>query len=226
MGFIIKNELLFLLQTIFVSGAVLGALALGKEALVAAISILFVLANLFVVKQITLFGFDVTSADVYIIGAVLGFNLLQEYFGKKIAQKTIWISFFISFVVVVLSQMHLWYMPNPYDVTQGSFIKILGFLPRIVAASFIAHIGAQYFRLFFYAWLKKISNNRYLLLRNIASMISEQALDTVLFGFIGLYGIVHRITDVFIISFLIKVATILLTTPAIVLSKKIVKRRS
>lgn len=217
------NELLFFLQTIFVAGIILASLALGKEALVASISLLFVLANLFVTKQITLFGFHVTSADVYIIGAVLGFNLLHEYFGKAIAQKTIWISFFVSTIVLVLSQMHLRYLPNAYDITQGSFRMILGFLPRIVLASFVAHVGAQYLRLFLYAKLKQICEAKYFLGRNFFVTVIEQGVDTVIFGFVGLYGIVHAVTDVFIVSFTIKLLAIVCTTPWILLSRKIFK---
>ena len=219
-----KNEILFFLQTIVVTSSVLLALVLGKEALVAAITFLFVLANLFVVKQITLFGFNVTSTDVYVIGAVLGFNLLQEYFGKEIAKKTIWISFFVSFLCVVMAQLHLKYVPNVYDVTQGAFSQVLGFLPRIVAASFIAHIGSQYLRLFLYEFLKKLFNSRYFVSRHLFTTIVEQGLDTFLFGFIGLYGVVHTITDIFIISFIIKIITIFCTTPSVMLSKWILRR--
>ncbi|MBU1008332.1 queuosine precursor transporter [Candidatus Dependentiae bacterium] len=218
------NELLFFLQAILVAGIVLGALVLGEEALVACISLLFVLANLFVTKQIMLFGFYVTSADVYIIGAVLGFNLLQEYFGREIARKAIWISFFISLVVLVLSQIHLSYLPNMYDTTQDSFVTIMGLLPRIVCASLVAHVGAQYVRLFFYGVLKRVCEDRYFLARNLVVTVTEQLVDTVIFGFVGLYGVVHAVTDVFVVSFTIKVVVIFCAVPWVLLAKKLVKR--
>ena len=221
-----QNEIIFFLQTVAVAGSVLVSLALGREALVACISLLFVLANLFVVKQVTLFGFDVMAADTYIIGAVLGFNLLQEFFGAQIAKKTIWISFFISFVFVIMSQIHLLYLPNAYDVTQSLFTGILGFLPRIVLASFIAHIISQYLRLWLYGFFKRLSANKYLVGRNILVTVIEQAVDTILFAFIGLYGVVHSITDMFILSFIIKIITILCITPWVVFSRSIMGRRA
>lgn len=217
------NELLFFLQIMTVAGFVLGALALGREALVAVISLLFVLANIFVVKQMTLFGFNVTSADVYIVGAVLGFNLLQEYFGKAITKKTIWISFFISFFSALMAQIHLWYFPNIYDLTQVAFVTVLGCLPRIVFASLVAHVLAQYVQAFMYSLLKKKFKERYFLVRNFGSIIVGQVFDTFLFGIIGLYGIVHTLTDVFIVSLCIKIITILLVVPWVLFSKKIVK---
>lgn len=214
---VVKNEILFLLQTVFIAGSVLGALALGKEALVALISAIFLVANLFVIKQITLFGFDVTATDVYIIGAVLAFNLLQEFYGKRIAKKTIWISFFISLIFVILSKVHLLYVPNSHDFVHGSFEKILCFLPRIVFASFVAHVFSQYVRLFLYGRLQKLAGGRFLVSRNIVITVVEQLLDTVIFGFIGLYGVVHALTNVFLISFLVKMITIICTVPWLLL---------
>jgi hypothetical protein len=227
-----QNEIIFFLQTIAVAASVLGALALGREALVACISFLFVLANLFVVKQVSLFGFDVMAADTYIIGAVLGFNLLQEFFGVQIAKKTIWVSFFISFIFVIMSQIHLWYAPNIYDSTQHLYAGILGFLPRIVLASFVAHIVSQYVRLWLYDVFKRtvggfnpLSANKYLVGRNLVVTAIEQSVDTLLFGFIGLYGVIHSIAEMFILSFTVKILTILCITPWVVLAKRIVGRR-
>ena len=51
--FITSNELMFLFHIALMSLSTLAALRMGKEALVAFISLQAVLANLFVVKQIT-----------------------------------------------------------------------------------------------------------------------------------------------------------------------------
>lgn len=218
-----KNELLFFSQTILIAVSMLGALALGKEALIASISFLFVLANLFVVKQIALFGFNVTSADIYIIGAVLGSNLLQEFFGARIAKKAIWIGFFISFLFISMSHMHLWYQPNAYDFAQGSYVSVLGLMPRIVGASFIAYFASQYLRFFLYGTLQKWYGTSFLVGRNIVVTVVEQALDTVVFGFIGLYGVVHSLTDIFLLSFTIKVITILCMAPWLAFVRRFMK---
>ena len=87
------NELLFVIYSGIVSAAALLSLYIGKEALVAYISVLAVLANVFVLKQITFFSWHATASDVLVIGSVLGLNLLQEYFGKEAAKIAIWASF-------------------------------------------------------------------------------------------------------------------------------------
>ena len=52
-----SNEILFLVHMLLVATFVVGALRLGKEALVGVIGLLAVVANLFVIKQISNVGF-------------------------------------------------------------------------------------------------------------------------------------------------------------------------
>ncbi len=102
-----QNEILFLLQNLSICFSLIIAFFIGKKTIIATISLFFVIANLFVVKQITLFGLEVTAADSYIVGAVLGFNLLQENWGKKSARNMIFIGFFVSIVFLIMSRFHL-----------------------------------------------------------------------------------------------------------------------
>ena len=88
------NELIFIFHCLIIASSSLFALFLGSYGLVAFICIQCILANLFVIKQITLFGYTATCSDAFTVGATLGLNLLQEYFGKNITKKTIWINFF------------------------------------------------------------------------------------------------------------------------------------
>src|SRR6185295_1974808 len=101
------NELLFLFHCITVAIFSLISLWLGPSALVAFICAQCILANLFVIKQTTLLGLTATCADAFTVGATLGLNLLQEYFGKEIAKKTIWINFFLLIFYAIISQIHL-----------------------------------------------------------------------------------------------------------------------
>lgn len=91
------NELFLLIHTLIISIAALIALKLGKHCLIAFIAAQSILANLFVVKQITLFGFNGTASDAFMIGSIFGLHLLQEYYGTKEAQNSVKISFFCLF---------------------------------------------------------------------------------------------------------------------------------
>lgn len=207
------NELLFLLQTLLIIGFAIGALKLGRGALTAWVAVLALIANLFVIKQITLAGFHVTASDSFMIGSVLGLNFLQEYFGKEDARKATWITFFFLLFFAVVSQIHLLYEPSPYDTTQSSFQTILSVSPRLFIASMTVFFIVQQLDVAFFAFLKDRFPQRSFASRTTASLVLSQFLDTLLFSFAGLYGIVGSIVDIIFVSFCVKLAAIFLISP-------------
>lgn len=215
------NELIFALHTVIIAAFALGSLALGRSALVAFVCTQCILANLFVVKQITLFGLTATCADAFTVGATIGLNLLQEYFGKEITKKTIWINFFLLVFYAVVSQIHLIYIPHSADIMHLHFMPLLNLMPRIVVASFSVYLVSQMADYYLYGILKKAFHDKYIVIRNYASIAFCQLLDTVLFSFLGLYGIIDNIWEVIIISYLIKLGSIIIATPFVGFSRRI-----
>jgi uncharacterized integral membrane protein (TIGR00697 family) len=215
------NELIFIIHTIIIALFSLGSLALGQGALIAFVCSCCILANLFVVKQITLFGLTATCADAFTVGATIGLNLLQEYFGKTIAKKTIWINFFLLIFYAIVSQIHLVYIPHAADTMHLHFMPLLSLMPRIVIASFSVYLIAQMADYYLYGFLKKTFHEKYIVFRNYASIALCQLLDTILFSFLGLYGIIDNIWEVIIISYAIKIISIIIATPFIGFSRKI-----
>lgn len=204
-----------------IAGFALASLAFGSYALVAYVCIQCILANLFVVKQITLFGLTATCADAFTVGATIGLNLLQEYFGKDVAKKTIWINFFLLIFYAIVSQIHLFYIPDTGDFAQQHFIPLLTLMPRIVVASFSVYLFSQTADYYLYGILKKTFQNKYIVARNYASIAFCQLLDTVLFSYLGLYGIIDNIGEVIVISYLVKLVSIIIATPFVGFSRKI-----
>ena len=212
------NELYFFFHILVIVTFTLGALKLGKEALITSFGVQALLGNLFVTKQMLCFGLNVTCSDVYTVGALFSLNLIQEYFGKALAKKTIWISSFILFFFIVMSQIHIHYLPSAHDTTQKAFHAILSFAPRIMLASFFVAFICQKFDVEIYSFFKK----RQILLRfGSASLISQLA-DTILFSFLGLYGLVHSLFDIIIMSYLIKVIVIFCMAPFTILVRKVI----
>lgn len=218
------NEIYFLLHTLVIIGFLLFSLFLGKKALISLICIQVVLANLFVVKQMNLFGLSVTCADVYIVGVMLGLNLLQEYFGSKVVKKTIYINVLCSIFYLIMSSFHLFYIPNSFDITHVLFKGILRFIPRIVLASLFTIIITQFLEMKLYGFLKKTFVSRFLIIRNLFVLSFVQLIDTVMFSLLGLYGTVGNIFDVIVMSFTVKIIVILFAVPFIGLTKKIMKK--
>jgi uncharacterized integral membrane protein (TIGR00697 family) len=96
-------------------------------------------------------------------------------------------------------------------------------MPRIMIASISVYLFSQLLDYILYGALKKMCQERYLVLRNYASIAFCQLVDTVLFSFLGLYGIVHNIWDVIIISYSVKLGAIVIATPFVILSRFIFK---
>lgn len=198
------NEILFFIHIFLVLGLVLGAIRMGKNVLISLIVLQAVFANLFVVKQISLFGFSVTCSDVFSIGGILGLNLLQEYYGRQEANTALKASFLGLLFFMLMSKVHLLYAPLAADVTQEAFCQILSHTVRISCASMGVYFIVQKLDLRLFGFLQSLFGRTYLPFRVGVSLVLTQFLDTVLFSFFGLYGIVVSLFDVIAVSFLIK----------------------
>jgi uncharacterized integral membrane protein (TIGR00697 family) len=217
------NEVLFFIHVFLVAAFILGSVRLGQNGLLALIVLQAVLANLFVVKQMNLFGFTVTCSDMFAVGGILGLNLLQEHFGKEAAVRAVKISFLSMIFFLLMAQIHLWYAPSLQDTTDGAFLVILSATPRIVIASVTVYFLVQQIDVMLFGWLKKVCSQTRLVFRVGLSLVLTQWIDTVLFSFLGLYGLVAHIWDVIVMSFMIKCLIILCSAPLVSLSKRWVR---
>jgi len=200
------NEWLFFAHIILILAFLAVAVRLGRSALMVYISLSAVFANLFVVKQMTLFGLEVTCSDAFAIGGIIGLNILQDLFGREAARISIRISMLALIFFVAMSQIHLFYNPNVHDVTQTAYSSILGQTPRIVFSSLIVYYTVQRLDVVFFAFLKRFVSN--LGTRLLISLLVNQALDTILFSLLGLYGLVASLFDIMIVSYAVKCVVI------------------
>lgn len=219
------NEILFFLHVFILIVFLLIATKISKEALIVFICLQTILANLFVTKQMELFSFTVTCSDVYVVSAIFGLNLLQEYFGRKEAQKTIYYSLIFLVLFMVVAKVHVLYLPSAVDSTQSSFNKIFESTPRIILASIAVFFTVQWFDMFLYGVLKRKFHKNTLLVRMLTSSVLSQFIDTVLFSFLGLYLIVDKIFDVILVSFTVKLITIISCSCFIGLVNKLLKMK-
>lgn len=208
------NEILFFSHILVVVAFVMASLRLGKSALIALVAIQGILANLFVVKQMSLFGFSVTCSDVFSIGGILALNLLQEYYGKEPAQSAVKISLVSLCFFACMSQFHLLYAP----LTTDPFVPIFASTPRIIAASIAVFYLVQQIDVRLFGLLRGK-----LPVRMAISLLITQFLDTALFTLFGLYGLVESLFDIILVSYLVKCLIIAASSSLIGLSKRWVK---
>ncbi len=214
------NELLFFAHVFLVAVSSLAVLRFGKAGLITLIALESVVANLFVVKQVVLFGLHVTCSDVFIIGSLLSLNLLQEFYDREAAQKATKVSFFAMFFFMIMAKVHLLYLPSEFDASQGAFLGILTHTPRLVIASMLVYFLAQQLDVRLFCWLKHRFGGWPLALRTGISLVISQTFDTVLFSFLGLYGTVASIEHIVIMSLLIKAVVIGCSMPFVAVSRR------
>lgn len=214
------NELLFFTHIALILGFTLFSLRMGVFALTCLIAIEAIFANLFVVKEMHLFGFAATCSDVFAVGSLLGLNLLQEYFGKQAAKRAVILSFGALVFFFAMSQMHLFYLPTDQDKTHFAFSAIFSSTFRLVAASIAVYYIVQKLDIGLYGWFKRKFPDQPLFFRLFASLLLTQFLDTVLFSYLALYGIVESVWDIIAISYLVKCAVIFTSSTVSFLTKK------
>lgn len=205
------NELIFFLHIGSLVGIVLFTKKFGQIALTCSFVLQVILANLFVLKQITLFGLHVTASDAFTISAFLTLAIVQEHFGKEAANKAVKASLISLVFFLVMSQIHLLYQPSKFDTMHFAYKSILSLSPRILASSLVVTVLAQKLSVELFHYLK-IPN---FILKSALVIAIAQAFDTIAFSYLGLYGIVGSISEVIIFSYLIKILVIGTMTPLV-----------
>jgi len=223
------NELLLFIYCFVLIIANLIALKISKEALISLISVEVILINLFVVKEITLFGFVATASDALAVGITLGLNLIQEYYGKREAQRAVHITLGCSIFYIILSQLHLAYSPALLDTSSAHFDALLRTSPRIVIASVFVYYLVQNLDCHLYAYLSKKFEKKHFFLRNYLSVAITQLVDTILFSFLGLWKLTSAFDSIFVIgqiiviSYIIKLIALFLSASYLAIAKKFIK---
>jgi hypothetical protein len=221
------NELIFLVGIFLVSTAALIGLRLGKEFLIGLISTFAVIVNLFVLKQISLFGFTATASDALAVGITLSLNLMQEFYGKPAAFRAIWVGFFCALVYCVMCLVHLGYAPAALDTSSVHYQALLWLMPRTITASLSTYLIVQRIDAHIYGFLKVYFSDRYFVMRNYSTLAFTQILDTVLFSFLGLYKMspayssLGTLSEIMTISILIKLTVILIAVPYVRLARSL-----
>lgn len=227
-----SNEFLLCLSVVFIYGGVVVAYgALKIRGLLVFAVLATVLANIEVVLLIKAFGLEQTLGNVLFASTFLITDALSEIRGKRVAQESIKLTIFGSVVFLVASQMWLLYTLQDNSL-HTSFAQIFSQTPRIVIASLIVFAIASYVDVWLYHWWWRLSTKiwgdrqRFLWLRNNASTLLSQLLNTILFSFGAFYGVLEIgvIGDIILSSYLIFVLTSLLDTPALYLIVYLSKR--
>jgi queuosine precursor transporter len=176
------NELLFLLFLLLdMSLVVLVYRLFGKEGLYGYVVLAIITCNIEVLKQVNMFGMAVTLGNILYGSIFLTADILAEVHGKKAAQKAVWLGFTALLLATAFMQLALQFTPSPSDQAQPHLTWIFSILPRVALASLTAYTLSQLLDVTVFIHLKRLMHGRSLWVRNNASTLLSQAVDTVIF---------------------------------------------
>ncbi len=145
-------------------------------------------ANIIAVKIISL-GSVILPAAIFVfpLSYIFG-DVLTEVYGYSQTRKVIWLGFFCNLIFVIFAWVGQILPPAPFWGDQEAYKSILGYTPRLLAASFCGYFVGEFVNSFTLAKMKILTRGRWLWSRTIGSTIVGQGLDTSIFitlAFIG-----------------------------------------
>jgi len=145
-------------------------------------------ANIIAVKLISIFGLVVPVAIIiFPISYILG-DVLTEVYGYRQARRVIWLGFFCNLILVVAIWLGQLLPAASFWDGQTAYERILGYAPRILAASFLAYLLGEFSNSFVLAKMKIATNGRWLWTRTIGSTLVGQGLDSLVFITLAFVG--------------------------------------
>lgn len=201
------NELFIVGHIIIVTTAIWLAYIHSKTALTAVISLCIFLANLFVLKEIGLFGLCITPTDAFTAGAGIGLGLLQYKWSRQAAIETLYITFACAALMALLAQWHLWFIPVTHDLMQAHYVAILSPAPRLIIASLISYACCQLVEISMLTFLRRSATFLPFELQGFIAMAIASVVDTIMFSYLGLFGLVSHISHIIIVSYIVKLIT-------------------
>lgn len=145
-------------------------------------------ANIIAVKLISIFGLVLPAAIiVFPISYILG-DVLTEVYGYRQARRVIWLGFFCNLILVVAIWLGQLLPAASFWDGQAAYERILGYTPRILAASFLAYLLGEFSNSFVLAKMKIATNGRWLWTRTIGSTLVGQGLDSFVFITLAFVG--------------------------------------
>ena len=177
-----------------------------------------VMVNTLGSKITTILGVRVSVGIFFVPVLFLITDIIGEVFGRKQASRFVNMAtvmlvllFVMIFVCIAVKPNSTWDMQDEYAMVFGSSL-------RMTIASLVSFVVAQQLDVFMFSFWGKVTNGKYLWVRNNLSTIASQFIDTTIFEFIAFWHLTPKFTTGYIFSlilpyWLFKVIFALLDTP-------------
>ena len=169
----------------------------GKEGIYIYTAIAIIVANIQVLKIIEFPFFDkpIALGTILFSSTFLATDVLTEYYGARFAKRNILIGFVSFLIMTIFMLFTLGFTPvDAKDINdeyawaltiQENLSGIFMPFPIFFLASMIAYLTSQYFDVWLYQSISRITKNKFLWLRNNISTMSSSLLDNTVFSILA-----------------------------------------
>jgi hypothetical protein len=157
-----------------------------------------IVSNIIAVKLVRIGGLILPAAVVLFPVAYIFGDILTEVYGYAYARRVIWTGFLCNLLAVVaiwvgglLPAASFWQVGAFTSAAQSqqAYDAILGFAPRLLAASFAAYLIGEFLNSYVLAKLKIRTRGRFLWVRTISSTVVGEGADSAVFISLAFWGI-------------------------------------
>ena len=217
------NELLWIGFAVFDLFMALALFRLfGRTGLYALVVFNLIICNIQVLKTIELFGLTTTLGNILYASVFLATDLLNEHYGPREARRAVFLGFATLILATLYMQAAILFTPAADDFAQPHLEAIFGFLPRIAGASLLAYVVSQLHDVWAFAAWRKATQGKHLWLRNNASTLVSQLLDTMVFCLVAFAGVFPWpvFWEICLTTYLFKSVVAVMDTPFMYLARR------
>ncbi|UGQ17643.1 queuosine precursor transporter [Borrelia sp. RT1S] len=199
----------------------------GKKGLFVWVASSVAIANIQVLKQITLFGLNATLGNIIYASTYVATDILSEFYGRQISKKAVYMGFISFIAFALITNIQLYFSPSKLDVHFNSLQSIFSSIPILLVASITAYILSQLNDVHLYQFIKN-KFPKFLFVRSNGSTLVSELIDTIVFVGIATYFKIfpkEAFFDIALSTYLIKALAGFLGTPFIYASKFISQQK-
>ena len=181
-------ELMWLIMLVFCFSSILIFLRLfGYVGIFIYTALAVIAGNIQVLKQVDFFYSPepVALGTILFASTFLCTDILSEHFGVEKAKKNVLIGFVSFLFMTIIMLFTIGFEPSTKDWAQEHLSNVFTPLTRFFIASMIAYLLSQYFDIWIYNFIKKMTSNKHLWFRNNISTMLSSLIDNTIFSLIA-----------------------------------------
>ncbi len=232
----LNTSLLWLVMLVFCFSSILLFLKIfGYVGLYVYSTIAVIAGNIQVLKTVDFFYSPepVALGTLLFASTFLCTDILSEHYGKEKAQKNILISFAGFLTMTIFMLFTIGFKPSYIDWSHESLSNVFTPMTRFFIASMISYLASQFFDVWIYNLIKKLTFSKYLWLRNNLSTVLSSLIDNTIFSILAWIILnpnpetLYNVIMIYILgTYILRIVIALIDTPFLYLSKFFISKNN